>query len=218
MAGPHQMRLGSGGGYVFKETIAAGVLNYNLKARALAAGWNGLVPLLADVVVNPGVVVGSASSSAYAFDTGVGFPAGSRIALVNNGAIVGLGGAGGAPQGAGSPGGPALRAQSPLSIANAGTIGGGGGGGGGYYDVFNDPEGSSYAYILNGGSGAGGGTTLAAATAGQSAGAAHAGNGGALGAAGATGLYTSGGAAGACVVGNANVTWVATGTRYGSVG
>jgi hypothetical protein len=142
MAGVHQMLLAAGGAFVFNDVIAVNRLNYNLRAAAVAAGWNQIAPLNATVTVNSGVVVGSASTATPGFDTGQTFPAGSILALVNAGYIVGRGGNGARITGAGSrnasypempgdPGGLALRAQFAISISNSGTIGGGGGGGGG---------------------------------------------------------------------------------------
>ena len=88
------------------------------------------MPLLATVTVNPGVIVSSPSTATPAFDTGVNFPVGSILKLVNGGAILGMGGAGGNSLAAGNPGGPALKAQYPLFVTNNGTVAGGGGGGG----------------------------------------------------------------------------------------
>ena len=232
-----QMLLGSGAGYVFKETVSASTQNYNLKARALAAGWDGVTPLVAEITVAGGIVIGSASTASYAFDTGSGFPAGSTLALVNNGSIVGARGAGGiggdvsSSARNGGSGGPALRAQSLLEITNRGVIGGGGGGGGGHYLVNYDPEGTSYHVTLGGGTGAGGGTSVAAATGGgstvQNGYTFYSGSGGGLGVGGgagyasaswAAGSVGAGGAGGACTGGGANITWLATGTRYGTLG
>lgn len=119
-------------------TVAANTANYNMKSAAIAAGWNQVAPLKLTVTVNNGVVIGSTTTAAYAFDTGSGFPVGSELALINNGMLVGTGGAGGSanngtPGGGGVPGfngGPALRAQVILAVTNNGTIAGGGGGGG----------------------------------------------------------------------------------------
>jgi len=79
----------------------------------------------------------STSTGSYAFDTGSTFPAGSTLALTNNGIILGRGGDGGTgglnttPGTAGGAGGPAFIARYAISVTNNGTIGGGGGGGGG---------------------------------------------------------------------------------------
>lgn len=141
--------------YVFNQTISADTQNYNLRSAALAAGWNGTDPLQATVTVNSGIYVGATGTGFYGFDTGASFPAGTTLAVVNNGFIVGCGGKGGnapdsAKPSAGSPGGPAFRAQAAVTVTNNGTIGGGGGGGGG-----GGPE--SYGAETDRGGGGGGG-------------------------------------------------------------
>ena len=138
-----QALLGGGGGasaFAFSATISANTANYNLRAAAVTAGWNQTAPLNATVTINSGVYVYSTSTGTYAFDTGSTFPTGTTLALINNGTILGMGGAGAQGQwiDAGfntytySPGvgGPALIAQYAISITNNGIIGGGGGGGG----------------------------------------------------------------------------------------
>jgi hypothetical protein len=125
--------------YVFNATISANTTNYNLRAAAVAAGWNQVLPLSATVTINAGVYVYSTSVGAYAFQTGTTFPAGTSLNLINNGIILGMGGNGGnggtLPNSqagvAGTTGGPALLAQQAITITNNGIIGGGGGGGGG---------------------------------------------------------------------------------------
>lgn len=150
--------------FIFNKVIASDVTNYNLKADAIAAGWDQIRPLVATVTVNSGIVVSANSTAQYAFDTGVTFPAGTTLALINKGSIVGMGGRGGDGSGAGInglPGGPALRAQFPLSLDNSsGTIGGGGGGGG---CMIADPEyGATTSRVATGGSGGRSGRTNAA--------------------------------------------------------
>jgi hypothetical protein len=129
--------------FVFEPTIAVNTANYNIKAAAVAAGWDQIRPLKATVTVNAGVYVYSTSTGAYAFDTGATFPAETTLALINNGTIIGMGGAGSAGDwnntdpypryyvyGTPAAGGPALIAQYALTVTNNGVIGGGGGGGG----------------------------------------------------------------------------------------
>lgn len=237
-------------GFTFNATISADTQNYNLRSAALAGGWDGVAPLNATVTINSGIAVTANATSQYAFDTGASFPAGSSLNIVNNGYIIGMGGAGGNGGAAGAAGGPALRAQAAVTVTNNGTIGGGGGGGGGgaTYDYELDGE-------LGGGGGGGGGRsgrtnspgglctadqngqnggegTFTAAGAGGNGGATYdyyefpslkGGNGGDWGTAGAAGVQGGdgnrglGGAAGAAVVGNANITWAATGTRLGAL-
>jgi hypothetical protein len=121
----------------FSPTIASNTTNYNLKSAAIAAGWNQTAPLNATVTINGGVYVYSTSTGAYAFQTGVTFPAGTTLRLINNGIILGMGGAAGVggvnnlAGGAGAGGGPALLAQHAIQITNNGVIAGGGGGGSG---------------------------------------------------------------------------------------
>lgn len=240
MGAMQQMLMAAGGAFVFNATISANTTNYNLRSAAITAGWNQVAPLLATITVNSGVYVGSTSTGTPAFDTGVTFPAGSSLALVNNGTVCGMGGAG-APAGggvdAGSPGGLALKAQAAITVTNNGTIGGGGGGGGeGGNASWTDGKNN---YSATGGSGGGGrgggagggpinpgtaGTYTAAGTGGAwsgdagggAFGATNGGNGGGFGAAGAT-AGSAGGSSGAAVNGNSNITWVATGTRLGAI-
>ena len=94
------------------------------------------------VVINTGIDISSSSTSIAAFSTGA-FPAGSNIRLINNGNIIGKGGAGG--QGGsitgpglatvgdvGFPAGDAMDLSLDIIIDNTlGSIFGGGGGGGG---------------------------------------------------------------------------------------
>jgi hypothetical protein len=126
--------------YVFTQTISANTTNYNLKAAAIAAGWNQTTPLNATVTINSGVYVYSTSTGAYAFQTGATFPSGTTLALINNGIILGKGGDGGRGgqfstpttlNTVGAAGGPAILAQQAITITNNGSIAGGGGGGGG---------------------------------------------------------------------------------------
>ena len=227
---------GKTSGFQFNPVISADTTNYNLKAAAIAAGWNQTLPLIATVTINSGVVVSANATNAYAFDTGVTFPAGSSLTLNMQGAyVIGMGGSG--AELSGQPGGPALRAQHALTVnATGGVIGGGGGGGARVY--------SSDGYFIPGGGGrtgrtnsdgtnqgtftSGGSTSYAAGgTTGAGADAPgpfySGGGGGGWGAAGGRGyIYGTGpsgigGAGGAAVVGNANITWVNTGTRYGAI-
>lgn len=255
--GAHQMLLGAGGGFAFTQTISGNTTNYNLRSSAIAAGWNGSSPLIATVTVKSGVCVGSTSTGAYSFDTGTPFPAGSVINLINNGLIVGKGGAGGNGSTSGAGGGPALRAQYAMRITNAGTIGGGGGGGGGgsytygsdgaYHAGEGGGGGAGYSVGGGGGGSAYNGAAGTLTTGGGGGGSYHwpnyngrdggttggGGTGGGLGVAGGSGGagwrgdqgggghaingQGGGGAAGACTSGNANITWVSTGTRLGTL-
>lgn len=142
--------------YGYNYVVSATMLNLNVGAMAIAAGWDGNLPLIADITINSGVVVGSNSIATYAFDTGASLPAGSMLTLVNNGMILGKGG-----NGNGGAGGSALRTVVPTSITNNGTIGGGGGaggaGGGGYYQATTKGGGSYGGTSVGGGGGGGAG-------------------------------------------------------------
>jgi hypothetical protein len=123
--------------FSYSATIAASTTDYNMKSAAIAAGWNQLKQLNMSVTINAGVYVYGSSTGVYAFNTGVTFPTGTSLALVNNGVILGHGGnggtgsAGGAAGGAGGGGGPGFIAQKAISVTNNSSINGGGGGGGG---------------------------------------------------------------------------------------
>jgi len=147
--------------FSLSRTISSNEQNYNMRDAAVAGGWNGVDPLYMTVTVNSGVIITASTTGSYAFDTGSGIPVGSILSLVNNGTIVGRGGSGGT-ESAGGSGGPALRAQSALSVTNNGTIGGGGGGGGQggnvNHSVSYSGEDGNYSYYGNmvGGGGGGG--------------------------------------------------------------
>ncbi len=170
MAGIHNMLVGASGG-AFSLILSTSQTNLNVRTAALAAGWNGLLPL--SVVINSGVTVSSNSTAIPALTVDGEYPLG--VTLINRGSIFGMGGAGG--NGAqtndyinssplnvlatvGAPGGLALSVASTLTLDNsAGVIGGGGGGGGGggtYYfpGSKDDPDDELWS-----GSGGGGGIT-----------------------------------------------------------
>lgn len=121
-------------------TISANTQNYDVYTAAVGAGYSsGDV----SVTINPGVVVGSNSTGAYALLVPSAFSPTASISITNNGTIIGAGGNGG-PSGkatsgtqAGFPGTPggtggnAVYANRPITITNNGVIAGGGGGGGG---------------------------------------------------------------------------------------
>ena len=204
-------------GYIFNAVIAANAALYNIKAAAISAGWNGITPLLATITINTSITVGAAAITP-ALDTGVTFPTGSQLTLINYGKIYGQAGTGGnggstnnGAGGPGGPGGPALTAQYPLTIYNYGTIAGGGGGGGGN-------GGAKKSTGAAGGAGAGfvslGSILDIPGT-----------RGGALGAAGTNGTASGGagglgGAGGFCTTAGSNtfIAWAVTGTRAGALG
>ena len=204
------------GGFAFNYVISADTANFNVRTAAIAAGWDGIAPLKATVMVNAGVYVYSTSTASPAFDTGTPFPSGSTITLINNGYIYGMGGAGATggrsifpsptaeTPAAGSSGGPALNAQAAITVVNIGVIAGGGGGGGGGGGAYRDSGG----WFNSGGGGGGGGQGYngGALGSGGSAGgggtvAAADGNAGTAGSKTANGTAGSGGASGGGEVG-----------------
>lgn len=224
-------------------SILIDTANVNVADMLLANGWDGISVVHPVVTIAPSARVYSAAAGVPAFSTGV-LPSGSSVTLINNNAILGRGGDGGAggdyapgggsgpatgkPGGAGSTG---LLALVPMTITNYGVIAGGGGGGGG---GAMGPGGGGGAGIGIGyggrggtgsgvtGGGAGANSTLDAAGAGNSQWT-KGGNGGFYGTAGGngassgTGSYPggAGGAAGAAVVGNSLITWIVPGVYYG---
>lgn len=128
---------GKANSFTFTATIASNTQDYNLRAAAVTAGWDGSTALIASVTINTGVIVSASSTAAVAFDTGITFPTGTTLTLTNNGSIVGKGGTGGAggvnafPASQGSIGGNAFKAQASMSVNNVGTISSGSGGQGG---------------------------------------------------------------------------------------
>jgi hypothetical protein len=239
----HSIIAPSGAGFSV-ILIAVDTANVNIRNILLSQGWNGISVVHPTVVIESTAKVFSASTATPAFDTGT-LPAGSSVTLTNRGAILGRGGNGGigtgtpsgSTGGAGGNGGLALKASIAMTITNNGTIGGGGGGGGGGYGIITGSPG--------GGAGIGGGVggvanpgTLNSSTAykgedstlivqgrGYDIGGGYfSGNGGFYGAAGVSaatlgggGIGGAGGAAGAAVNGNAFITWLVTGTRYGAI-
>lgn len=150
----------------FALTIASNQNNLNLRDYMLANGWDGSSP--ATVTVAAGVTISATTTNNYAMTIAGGFPGG--LTLNNNGAIQGMGGAGGnggssivvnnvsqyTAQTPGAAGGPGLLVQSAVSINNTGRIAGGGGGGAGGI-LFGDLKAAGQ-YV--GGGGGGGRTSL----------------------------------------------------------
>lgn len=156
MAGIHGVLVGRGGRLKAQIAISADTQNYVLDPSKLAA----YVPGSTDVVVtiNAGVVVGSSSATTPAFDVPAAWKQTDTITIVNNGSIVGLGGAGSPSPGTpGQSGGPALRASTPISVTNNGTVGGGGGGGGAGGGARADDPSLNYSPSFMRGGGGGGG-------------------------------------------------------------
>ena len=176
--------------FPFTAVITSNTLNYNIKDAAIAAGWSGLSPLLANITVNAGVYVYSNTTSIAAMLTGTDIPVGSTINIVNNGFIMGRGGAGGGTAiGTNAvvstmAGGPAMEINAPVNITNNSYIAGGGGGGG-----RSDRDNSGYPHNGGGGGGAGGGPGGPGGT--NPGGNAAGGAGGAPGSPGSSGGFAS---------------------------
>jgi hypothetical protein len=175
----------NGASIVYKYVISASTQNLDLFAYASSAsrptvqnisqGYDQERRYVAnqpgygiEFVINPGVVVGSATRTQTALVTGTNGATGwnptVQIRLVNQGLIVGAGGPGDAPSGvnggAGLSGGTAVEAQRTITIQNAGTISGGaGGGGGGGWALITQPGGGflpPFTTAYTGGGGGGG--------------------------------------------------------------
>ena len=111
-------------------TINSDTNNYNIY-NALGYPTS---PVHIKLIINPGVVVGSTSTSQPALTTG-NLPVGSSVTIINNGSIVGKGGDGGKGKTLanglpGKNGGSAFEAKVQTTIENNSIIKGGGGGGG----------------------------------------------------------------------------------------
>lgn len=147
----------------FSFTISSNQTNANLRTLAVNAGWNQSSQVIA--TISGGVYLSSNSTGTPGLTVNGSFPGG--VQLVNNGFIIGMGGAGGRGRQAeltdgtsGSAGGLALSVSTSITITNNGTIaGGGGGGGGGGAGSFAD-KGTVFG---SGGGGGGGGRSSAAA-------------------------------------------------------
>jgi len=151
----------------FSFTISSNQANANLRTLAVAAGWDQSAPVVA--TIGSGVFISSNSTGTPALTVTGSFPSG--VQLVNNGVVVGMGGAGGAGAGlsgsgglsgaAGGSGGLALSVAVAIVINNAGTIAGGGGGGGGGQSVRSFDAGGEFIRAVGGGGGGGGRSSAA---------------------------------------------------------
>ena len=230
---------------VVSLTIAASTNIYDVYSNRGPTYIPGSTDLT--VTINPGVLVSGFNSVNYGLLVPSAFNPGDTVTIVNNGTIQGSGGGGGAggvSTTAGTPGftaGNAVYVNRPTVITNNGNIwagGGGGGGGGGGATSGRLPiptrggggGGGQGSLGGNGGipgPGASVGTPGTPTTAGAgSPGGPGAGVGGSGGTAGVNGANggsgnRSGGGAGSLagfyIVGNAFVTYPATGSRLGRV-
>ena len=177
------------------------------------------------ITIPAGATLVASSTSAYALKTGTGY--GGTLKIINNGKILGRGGAGGTGGqstshfyvvngSAGANGGPAIYIECPVTIDNNGLINGGAGGGaggGGAADDRSWPSSNDYAS----GGGGGGGAPYGA---GGAAGSSHVNAGGAgstasLTAPGNGGGGTTDGSA-TSGAGGAGGSWGQTGASGGS--
>jgi hypothetical protein len=237
-AGGIALSNGYGKSNVFTANIviSGNVDRYNLRNAVVALGWNPSEKANVSVVINSGVYIYSSTTATPAFITGT-FPAGSNISIINNGTIVGMGGAGGnANGGAGQPGGGAFLAQTSITVTNNNVIAGGGGGGGagstktqagGYITLYfaAGGGGGGQSGVVNSAGGIGVANNTSPAINGEpgtlSGPGLSSSTGGTWGAAGVVSPGNppvgAGGAGGYCVSGTGYISWAATGTRYGSI-
>ena len=166
-------------------TISANTQNYDLFTNRGPTYIAGAADLT--LTVNPGIVVGSASTGSFAMLVPSAFSPTDTVTIINNGLVIGAGGSGGDGNGGpGGVGGNALSLSRPTTITNNGTVAGAGGGGGagGFGQA-------AFGGGFRGGGGGGGG-------AGSNVGAAGAGGPGTLGNGnpGSPGTVPAGGAGG----------------------
>lgn len=117
--------------FTWELTISADAADVVLKdlLEALYGGMAG--PTEAIVTIATDVEIYSTNPSFPALDTGVGWPSGSKLKIINNGKIYGCGGVGASFNGPGTVGGDAIFTRMNVTIDNTnGLIFGGGGGGG----------------------------------------------------------------------------------------
>jgi hypothetical protein len=202
-SGAISMSDGYGKANEFNLVFSTNQTNVNVATAATAAGWNGSSKLT--VTINSGVYVGGNTVGTPAMTISGSFPDG--LFVVNNGFIVGVGGAGGEGRSVflgafnaatgtggsnGSSGGLALSVSAPVTFTNNGTIAGGGGGGGGGRAVRRDGTSISGA----GGGGGGGRSSQNNAPGGAGGSNSASGTGGGSGGSGTTVAAGGGGAGG----------------------
>ena len=213
----------------FELTIDARTAEIDLHSHLTARGYRNEPEVAVAIAAEVQVYSTTTAKAGLTVDL-VDFPRNARIVLTNRGEICGRGGASHAA------GGAALEVRAgngaALALDNRGEINGGGGGGARGWsascqNVGSDDKGSncsgSTVYCSGGAGGTGYGPN--AATGGSSGesrscsgcGSCRGRSGSSGGGKGRAGSGSSGGAAGAAVVGNANISWTATGVRNGSV-
>jgi hypothetical protein len=222
----------SGSRVVIPLTISANTNNYDIYTNRGPTYQSGTSDIT--LTINPGVFVGGGAPGAAALSLPNAFSPADTITIINQGVVIGKGGAGGANSLSGSGGGTAFSTQRSVSIDNQGTFAGGGGGGGGGADGVQSRPGKQGGPILRPGGGGGGGAGVNGGAGGPGTGTSFAGTdsaggaggtaispgtpggtGGGRGAAGVT-AGNIGGPAGAYATGTPFITWTQTGTRQGS--
>ena len=209
-------------------TISAGVYIYSTSTSTPALTIDGSFPS-GVALINNGLIYGMGGNAGNGGGNGATGGSGASggnavtalvaVSITNNGTISGGGGGGGGgggargndgkfiiPVGGGGGGGGRVNASGAQGGQSGGTSGGtgtaatltaaGSGAGGGAY--------APYGY---GGNGGNGGNNAASGGNGTSS----------YGSSGAFAAGGAGGAGGSAVNGNSNITWVATGTRYGAI-
>jgi hypothetical protein len=215
-----------GGAKKFLFTLAADADRYNLASALTAAGWNGTSVVDVVVTIPAGRKVWSSAKTTPAFFVPASIPAGSIIRIDNAGLICG--------KGDWSPAGDALNVERACTVNNTGTINGGGynqnggpgSGGGQNCQEWSDSGPDGGAVYCNygpcspnsGSPGYGYGYSSAGSAATTGAGGGNPcsqyccpGSGGPGGVGGGPG------SSGKAVVGNALISWIATGTRNGAI-
>jgi len=215
-------------------TINSGIYVYSASTGSYALTINGNFPggvtlNNAGNIVGKGGAGGNAGPGGYSPEAvgGIGGPGllvQSAVSINNTGNIAGGGGGGGGGQGTNGP------CNSPCGknqCCGYDYDPAGGGGGGASLGTAGPGcnAGAAASYANAGGSGGypcgGGGVTNYKGYGGPGGGWGSSGQGGCSGNYGGgcgPGRIGNGGAAGACISGNSNITWIATGNRYGAIG
>ena len=107
-------------------TISSNTNNYDIGAAVLAAGGDKATNV--QLTINPGVTVGSTSTSTAAMYTGTGWSSGTTINIINNGSVVGASGSN-VTIDAGSSGSGGTRGRGSTGDYNPPSSGSSGGAG-----------------------------------------------------------------------------------------
>ena len=162
-------------------TISADTANYSLTSAVVNTFLSsGYVAGITDTIItiNSGIYVYSPSTATPSFSIS-SFTSGDTVKIINNGTIIGTGGAGGTGSnygdigGDGGTGGTALYSRFAISVQNNGAIYGGGGGGGGsgwLSRLVSNGKGSQTNTYAGGGGGGGAGYTAGTGGSGGSGG------------------------------------------------